>query len=78
MQELAEKIGDLHYETLEEFLVHLSNKLSKDSIKDWQQKRYKLEKQLHTASLRIRSAAIRIGEAWKISKPYMENDKNGE
>lgn len=71
MKELAELIGDLHYESLAELLKELSQKLKQDSRKDWGNKKIQLAKRLRTASVYIKSAFVSINEAWQISKPFM-------
>jgi hypothetical protein len=78
LQELAEDLGDLHYESLAEFLGHLSEKLEKDSIADMKRNRMKLAGSLHHAADDIHSACIGIERAWKISKPYMEGNGRTE
>ncbi len=72
LDELAEDIGNLHYESLQTFLVLLSNKLDKDSKKDDKAKRYKLAFELDEASFFIAKASISIKKAYNISKPYMK------
>lgn len=73
MRELATMIGDLHYETLRDFLVRLEVKLLIDSKKDALSKRVKLSDALLVASGKIAEAANYINKAWQISKPFMEN-----
>lgn len=51
MKDLAEMIGDLHYETLSEFLDKLSDKLYLDGAKDSAANRIKLGDMLHYAGL---------------------------
>jgi len=72
-KEIAIKIGDLYYDSLEEFLNDLSEKLNKDSKADFKRKRYKLSKSLKNASEHIKAAAKEISVAWDISKPYVKD-----
>lgn len=72
LKELAEDIGDLHYEVLNEFLGHLRDKLYKDSAKDKEAGRKKLAKALKKAANSINDSQDGIFEAWLISKPYMK------
>lgn len=65
LKELAEDIGNLHYESLAEFLLHLSWKLNTDADKDYNAGRVKLSHKLGDAS-------NSINKAWKISEPYMK------
>ena len=71
LEELAESIGDLHYESLGKFLGLLSDKLYKDSCKDDTAGRKKLARSLFSASDYINDSRAYINRAWKISKPYM-------
>ena len=78
VKNLADEIGDLHYEELEKFLVHLSNKLVQDSFKDRKNNRPKLADALGKTASQLLNAATFIGEAWNISKPYMVKYKEYE
>jgi len=71
LKELAEDIGNLHYESLAEFLNHLSTKLDNDSDKDMSAGRIKLSDTLVEAEYYVRHAADQISIAWTISKPFM-------
>jgi NADH dehydrogenase FAD-containing subunit len=71
IKELAEDIGDLRYDTLVEFLGHLSSKLKNDGIKDFNGGRENLADSLRIASVRIDFANQSVKEAWRISKPFM-------
>lgn len=73
MKELAEMVGDLHYETLAEFLWQLNLKIHNDAIKDAHGKRFLLATALATASNKINEAAQNIESAWQISKPFMKD-----
>lgn len=72
MSLLAEMVGDLHYEKLAEFIGRLGTKLYKDGLKDRMNHREKLGYALNDASDDMMKAALRISEAWKISKPFMK------
>lgn len=76
MKHLAEEIGNLHYETLQNFLGYLGIKLYKDSIKDRIAGREKLGYSLLDASDNIQSAANNIKTAWQICKPFMETENH--
>lgn len=73
MKVVAEKIGDLHYEVLSELFLHLDYKIAKDSVKDKEAGRTKLSIHLFNVSLKIGSAYRYMCEAWKISKPFMND-----
>jgi hypothetical protein len=72
LNDLAEDIGNLHYESLKELLVAIADKLSDDANKDYQKKRIKLSYELSQASIEIVGASNSIKRAWEISKPFME------
>lgn len=71
LEELVERIGDLHYEALGKFLGLLSDKLYKDSCNDDTKKRKKLARCLFNASDQINDSRVHINRALKISKLYM-------
>jgi hypothetical protein len=72
MKHLAEEVGNLHYETLQNFLVYLCTKLYRDGLKDRMAGREKLGYALTDASDKVKEAAGHIKEAWQISKPFMD------
>jgi hypothetical protein len=76
LQELANDVGDLHYESLVEFLSLLEKKLYDDSLKDKKSGRVKLSNQLYQASSLIGISSFKIEKAWEISKPYMNEGEN--
>lgn len=71
-EQLAEEIGDLYYDSLEEFLTFLSNKLEKDSITDSERERQILAFHLKQASILIEQASKHISAAWDISSPFVK------
>lgn len=75
MKVLAQMIGDLHYETLEELLYRLATKLYLDGLKDRSNDRHKLGYALTDASDHMSKSASFIATAWKISKPFMNEKK---
>lgn len=75
MKLLAEMIGDLNYESLNNFLAHLSLKIRDDANKDYVGNREKLATELHIAADCIGKSREAIAAAWKISKPFMESKK---
>lgn len=64
IENLAERIGNLRYDALSEFLFHLARKLEKDSAADLARGRPQL-------ATRLDEAKTAIDAAWRISKPYM-------
>lgn len=71
LKQLAEDIGDLHYDALQDFMLDLAVKLNKDSKADEKRGRKQLSTALRRAGFNISTAAMNIREAWYISKPYM-------
>jgi hypothetical protein len=78
MKVLAEMIGDLHYETLEELLAQLANKLHVDAKKDLQAGRTELSDKLFDACYSMAQCETFISEAWKICKPFMNEEQTHE
>lgn len=62
--ELADKLGDLKYDKLADFLYYLSLKLKNDSDKDKEKNRIKLSKKLNKASEMIFKSSEKILLAW--------------
>jgi hypothetical protein len=76
MKALAQMVGDLHYETLKDFIHELSKKLNDDAMQDFQNGRTRLSSRLLGASVTLRAVYQWLKEAWSISEPYMDSDKN--
>ncbi len=72
MEDLANDIGDLHYEELAKFLFNLSQKIKSDGFKDLKRGRQKLSTSLLESSYHLNKAGYQIDKSWIISKPYME------
>lgn len=73
MKALAEMIGDLHYESLSNLLYHLSDKIYRDGQKDFNAGRTNISHFLFEAQKDTHRAHQHIEQAWKISKPFMED-----
>ena len=71
LQDLAEEIGDLRYDSLALFLDFLSEKMKKDAEKDLASNRVKLAKNLFATAEKLHEAKIEIDTAWEICEPYM-------
>ena len=71
LQELADKVGDLRYDTLQDFLLKLSIKIKKDGTKDRSRGRIKLANELDEASNKLQECSININKAWVICEPYV-------
>lgn len=72
--QLAEKLGNLQYDSLAEFLNALSIKLIIDAGNDASKNRHKLAEQLRKASDALLISFDAISEAWRLSKPFMETE----
>lgn len=72
LKELAEDIGDLHYEELPKLLLLLEDKFLKDALNDRRGGRIKLANVLLNLSSKMYEAAEEAQNAWNISKPYMD------
>lgn len=73
MKDLANRIGDLHYENLTELLRELSKKLKKDGRKDMGNGKIQLGNQLKETAIHLTRASHNMNNAWQISKPFMED-----
>lgn len=72
MKQLAEMVGDLHYESLTQFLGALAEKISMDGHKDEANYREKLAGQLSNVASCLAKASIHSRRAWEICKPFMK------
>lgn len=72
LDNLAIDIGNLHYESLAEFLHLLSKKLHSDAKKDHERGRTNLADSLFESAVNTYKASSNINDAWKISKRFMK------
>lgn len=77
LEELADEIGNLKYDALAEFLVLLSAKIERDSLKDESRGRVQLAAALRDCSQDLSQASLYIQKAWRICQPYMQ-DSDGQ
>jgi len=73
--ELAERVGDLYYDALAEFLHELSDKLHRDGLADHKRGRVKLANELEASAVHLAQASKHIGVAWDICEPYVQQWK---
>lgn len=71
MKEVAEAIGDLHYETLAELFRQMKRKFSMDAENDLKGERILLSDQLELLADVCYVAELHSFQAWQISKPFM-------
>ena len=70
MEELAEEIGNLKYDSLANFLDLLADKIQRDGQKDKERNRVKLANNLFQSAERIRESKGFIDKAWVICEPF--------
>ena len=70
--QLANEIGNLHYESAIELFNALSKKFEMDSEADREKGREKLASQLLKIAFLFKDMEIEMSEAWRISEPYMK------
>lgn len=75
MKQLAEMIGDLHYETLAELMYRIAVKFKDDGNKDDASDRKKLATKLFYCYNAAMVCHWGLKEAWEISKPFMSQSK---
>ncbi len=78
LKQLAEDLGNLRYDALEDFLQHLQEKLWADYQKDKDRGNVKLAAALKECAIHVEVAQEMAGKAWKISKPHMKPKPNPE
>lgn len=71
--DLAKKVGNLSYDSLELFLADLAADLERQADADNSRGRTKLAERLYETSGRVYQAKDAMHEAWKICAPYMKN-----
>lgn len=70
MEQLAEDLGDLRYDTLAHIMTHLSDKLARDAAADSARGRAQLAASLERASALVADVANEIDRTWKICLPH--------
>jgi hypothetical protein len=70
-EDLADRLGDLRYDALADYLAALAEKLQRDSRSDGGRGRGKLATYLLGASVSLSRAVESIEDAWDICEPYM-------
>lgn len=75
LTQLAEDLGNLRYDALADFLRDLSKKIKADGKQDEARGRTQLANSLFNCAQVLDEGAKAIDKAWKISEPYMSNNK---
>ena len=73
LEQLANELVDLTYNSLSFFLSQLSAKLEKDSIADEKRGRKKLSENLRKTSENLKDSANEISKAWGICRSHMSS-----
>ena len=72
LENLANKIKDLKYDSLRNFLGYLANGIEKDVEENNNQEKYQLARRLNNTVGHLKEAKHFIDRAWAICKPKME------
>ncbi len=72
LKDLAEDVGNLRYDALNEFLEYFSEKIHRDGEEDKTAGRTKLGEALEDSSKNLSNARKDIGKAWDICGPFMK------
>lgn len=75
MKKLARMLSDLHYESLQELLTHLSRNIDEDAKLDNEAGRVKLAGALQYLGMSLFESSLRAEKVWKICKPHMKEEK---
>jgi hypothetical protein len=71
LEELAKEIGKMTYDQVEVFLKELEKDFKNQAEADIKRGRPQLATELYKTSFSLKEAAMCVGTAWKICKPYM-------
>lgn len=74
LEDLALDLKNMRYDKLTEFLGYLAKHVEAEADKDAANGKIKLPLRLYAASKLLYDAQEEIDSAWKISKPYMEDE----
>ena len=74
LRDLAQDLGNLRYDKLEEFLHVFAEKIEHDAASDGGRGRAMLAESLKETAASLRMANFHMAEAWRISKPHMKED----
>ena len=78
LEEVADILCNLRYDSLSEFLGMFAENLLQDAIKDKKNGRIKLSRCLERAASSSFELQQDMQDAWEICKPYMENVKESK
>ena len=74
LEGLAQKIGGLHYESLEKFLLLLAEDIRRQSVEDLKKERNRLWYNANEARMLLLGAASYVNDLKTISEPYQETE----
>lgn len=72
MEEAAKSIANLHYESLQKLLYHLSKELEADARKDYEAGKEKTAADLQYLQFSIFESCLRAEKLWQGVKPFMK------
>ncbi|MFH1064521.1 MAG: hypothetical protein V1729_05550 [Candidatus Woesearchaeota archaeon] len=71
LQELAQSIGNMRYDSVAEFIQYLSEDLKRQAEGDRNRGRPKLASKLEMTAEQLSQAKQKMDEIWTLCKPYM-------
>ena len=74
LEELAQQVGNLRYDSLEEFLTFLADDLVRQGDADGLNGRTKLSTQLYKTAEVLYQARDEMTATWDICEPYMKDE----
>lgn len=76
LESLAQAVENLRYDALSQFLSHLGRAIWHRALADQDAGKQQLARELSRADNHITDAQLDIDKAWKICKPYMDEDNS--
>ena len=74
LEELANNVGTMRYDRVQEFLDLLARNIEEQAIADESRNRPQLASKLRLAADALYHSTDALSEAWKICKPYMKEE----
>lgn len=75
LEELAQAIGNMRYDTIAQFIDLLSNDIRRQSGDDWKRGRRRLSIRLNQTAHDLSLVKYGFSAAWKICEPYMDENQ---
>ncbi|EKD23980.1 MAG: hypothetical protein ACD_81C00135G0006 [uncultured bacterium] len=77
-EELGRKVGELRYDKLAEFLLHLENELARQAIADKKRGRPKLANLIEGVELTVKDGKIKTERLFEFCKAFMQEELNND